>query len=135
MSHFHSHDRRAWALLPLLLLAALACGGEDATTDAGPEPDGGPVETDGGPVETDGGELDGGPAATDGGAALTWENGMGPFFGEQCAGCHPWANTYDGVVAKILDGSMRIRAETGHRMTSDQAETLIAWIDAGYPEN
>jgi hypothetical protein len=126
-----------------LVLGALACGGDDVATDAGPAMDGG--ETDGGPVAdagdvdagpmADGGEMDGGAVDTDAGVSPTWDDGIGELFATACTGCHPWANTYDGVVAKILDGSMRIRVEAGHRMTSDQAELLLAWIDDGYPES
>lgn len=136
-----------WLWMPLFvgLVTAAACGDDAADPDAGMEADAGPVAPDAAPMADGGGELDagsetdGGPrdggAALDAGARVTWENGMGIFFGEQCAGCHRWANTYDGVVAKILDGSMRIRAEAGHRMTSAQAEALLAWIDDDYPEN
>lgn len=73
-------------------------------------------------------------AHVDAGVPPTWNNEIGEFMGDSCAGCHPWSNSYDGAVEKVLDGSLRFRAENGHRMTDAEAARLITWIDNGYPE-
>lgn len=110
-----SRERLAIVMLALSAMAYGACGDDSAPgTDAGLPMDAG--------------------FEMDAGVSPTWDNDVGPFLGAQCAGCHPWANTYDGTVDKVLDGSLRLRAEMGHRMTDAEAATLIDWIDDGYLE-
>jgi len=118
---------------------------EVAATDPGPastDPgatavDEGPAAVDPGPAGTDEGPVatDPGPASTDPGETerATWENGIGDLFDKRCAGCHGWAGSYAGISSKIT--KVRAKISAGHKVSGEDKEAMLGWIDDGYPEN
>lgn len=70
---------------------------------------------------------------------VTWAEVSAIFQDRQCSGCHgAIPDTYPSVVENWLEGPdgdvLRSKMEISHRITAADAQVVIAWIDAGYPE-
>lgn len=75
---------------------------------------------------------------------LTYESDIRPIFESKCTSCHGPGGmmaskpltSYDEVMAFVNNGKLKVKAEAGHR-TFDEESTgkVIAWINAGAPEN
>ena len=140
---------RTSSVLALMFALSVACGSDKPQLDAGPVADAGPVvdagpdEMDAGPVADAGPVVDAGPDEMDAGPELdagpqapTWVDDIGPLFATKCTSCHrAWAGTYSGVLTKITNGSLLTRTLARHKMLEADALMVLAWLDAGYPEN
>lgn len=70
---------------------------------------------------------------------VTWAEVSAIFQDRECSGCHgSIPDTYPSVVENWLEGPngdvLRSKMEISHRITAADAQVVIAWIDAGYPE-
>ncbi len=64
-----------------------------------------------------------------------WELEVAPIFASRCVPCHgTWANSYAGVLPRIESGRLRAQVSSGHRISGPDQATVLAWLDAGYPE-
>lgn len=121
------------AVLLVAFVTVLGCAGssgEDSNPDAEPDADA---------------SLDAAQDATPGDDAaphpelVYWADISAIFEARSCDGCHIGTpDTYDSVVQHWIEGEdgnlLGPMMEIGHKVHPDQADTVLHWLDTGYPE-
>lgn len=72
------------------------------------------------------------------GTAKSYATDVAPLVQTYCAGCHPDFTGYTKLIASAGDIRTQIVAGSmpqGTKLTTDQKNAIVCWIDAGAPNN
>ncbi|MFW6067388.1 MAG: hypothetical protein ACOC97_03560 [Myxococcota bacterium] len=143
MTSLKQSSFRAVLFVSFVALAVPACGGgsgnagsEDAgSEDAGSDADAPVDASPDGTLPADGAAID----ASDQ-EPVYWADVSAIFAARDCNRCHVGTeNTYDSVVENWIEGEdgdvLSPMMEIGHKIQPDHADTVLHWLETGYPED